>query len=65
MTHAMYDLCAHPEYLEPLRQEVTDVLADEGWHKTRLSRLHKLDSLLKESQRFNSVFLRVSFPDPH
>ncbi|KAG5978524.1 hypothetical protein E4U55_006093 [Claviceps digitariae] len=56
MAQAMYDLCAHPEYLEPLRQEMTDVLADGGWQKTTLSKLHKLDSFLKESQRFNSVF---------
>lgn len=57
LTHAMYDLCAYPEYLDPLRQEMTDVLADGGWQKTTLSRLHKLDSLLKESQRFNPLFL--------
>ncbi|KAG6040947.1 hypothetical protein E4U41_006538 [Claviceps citrina] len=58
MTHAMYDLCAHPEYLEPLRQEMADVLADGGWQKTTLNRLYKLDSLLKESQRFHPVFLQ-------
>ncbi|CVL00440.1 ent-kaurene oxidase [Fusarium proliferatum] len=57
MTHAMYDLCAHPEYIEPLRNEVKGVVDASGWDKTALNRLHKLDSFLKESQRFNPVFL--------
>ncbi|KAG6265049.1 hypothetical protein E4U48_006085 [Claviceps purpurea] len=57
MTHAIYDLCAHPGYLEPLRQEMTTALADGGWQKTTLNRLYKLDSLLKESQRLSPVFL--------
>ncbi|KAI8648839.1 Ent-kaurene oxidase [Fusarium sp. Ph1] len=57
MSHAMYDLCDRPEYFEPLREEITGVLGDGGWQKTTLNRLHKLDSLLKESQRFSPVFL--------
>lgn len=58
MTQAMYDLCANPEYFEPLRHEVTEVLRREGgWQKTTLNYFLKLDSLLKESQRFNPVFL--------
>ncbi|KAF5713247.1 ent-kaurene oxidase [Fusarium mundagurra] len=57
MTHAMYDLCAHPEYIEPLRDEVKGVVGASGWDKTALNRLHRLDSFLKESQRFNPVFL--------
>ncbi|KPM42339.1 Ent-kaurene oxidase [Neonectria ditissima] len=58
MTQAMYDLCANPEHFEPLRQEVTEVLRREGgWKKTTLNYFLRLDSLLKESQRFNPVFL--------
>ncbi|KAF4429603.1 ent-kaurene oxidase, partial [Fusarium austroafricanum] len=57
MTHAIYDLCARPQYFEPLRKEIDDVVRGEGWDKTALNRLHKLDSFLKESQRFNPVFL--------
>lgn len=30
MTHTNYDLCAHAEHLEPLKQELTEVLADGG-----------------------------------
>lgn len=52
--HAMYDLCAHADYLEPLRAEVVSVLReDRGWQKTTLTKLKKLDSFLKESQRIN------------
>ncbi|KAG5962100.1 hypothetical protein E4U56_003488 [Claviceps arundinis] len=57
MTHAIYDLCAHPEYFEPLRQEMTTALAEGGWQKTTLNRLYKLDSFLKESQRISPTFL--------
>ncbi|CAK97056.1 uncharacterized protein An11g09260 [Aspergillus niger] len=58
MTQAIYDLCAHPQYLEPLRAEVEDVLCtDGGWGKLTVNHLRKMDSLLKESQRFNPVFL--------
>lgn len=52
--HAMYDLCAHPEYFDPLRAELLSVLKEDGgWHKATLNKLKKLDSFLKESQRLN------------
>ncbi|GFP59001.1 hypothetical protein ACSS6W_011088 [Trichoderma asperelloides] len=58
MAQALFDLCAHPENIDTLREELTDVLDTEGeWNKKGIDRLNKLDSLLKESQRFNSVFL--------
>ncbi|KAF5024599.1 hypothetical protein F66182_3362 [Fusarium sp. NRRL 66182] len=58
MTQALYDLCASPEYLEPLRDELNDVLIKHGgWQKTTLNYLLKLDSTLKESQRLHPVFL--------
>ncbi|KAI1337314.1 cytochrome P450 [Xylariaceae sp. FL0016] len=53
-THAVYDLCAHPEYLEPLRAELQSTLEETGgWSKPIIPRLRKLDSFLKESQRLN------------
>ena len=58
MAQALFDLCAHPEHIDTLRTELVDVLRAEGeWNKTTLQNFSKLDSLLKESQRFNSVFL--------
>lgn len=58
---ALYDLCAHPEYFAPLREEVEQVLAEDGgWNKSTVTKLRKLDSFLKESQRFNPPSLRKS-----
>lgn len=59
--HALYDLCARPEYFEPLRDEVNQVLREDGgWGKTTLNKMRKLDSFLKESQRLNPPSLRMS-----
>ncbi|KAI9847160.1 MAG: hypothetical protein M1837_003022 [Sclerophora amabilis] len=59
--HGLYDLCARPEYFEPLRQEAFDVLEEDGgWQKTTLNKMRKLDSFLKESQRYNPPSLRKS-----
>lgn len=53
LTHAIYDLCVHPEYLAPIREEIAQVLAeDQGVKKETLPKLRKMDSLLRESQRF-------------
>ncbi|POS72960.1 ent-kaurene oxidase [Diaporthe helianthi] len=57
-THAMYDLCAHPEYTKPLRDELVEVLrADGGWQRNTLSKLRKLDSFIKETQRWSPASL--------
>ncbi|KAB8205322.1 cytochrome P450 [Aspergillus parasiticus] len=55
ITHAMYDLMVHPEYLEPLREEIHETLRD-GWIRASLSDFgaqRRLDSFLRESQRLN------------
>ncbi|KMU80980.1 ent-kaurene oxidase [Coccidioides immitis RMSCC 3703] len=50
----LYDICNHPEYFEPLREELLDSLtANGGWDKATLSKLHGFDSFMKESQRVN------------
>ena len=52
--HVLYDLAARPEYIEELRSEIRTVAAAEGgWNKTSYTKLRKLDSFMKESQRFN------------
>lgn len=54
LVDCLYDLTAHPEYLEPLREEVQQALAEEGgWNKATPARLVKMDSFMKESQRFH------------
>jgi ent-kaurene oxidase len=45
----IYDLTAHPEYLESLRSEVASLAPH--WDKTSYAALRKLDSFMRESQR--------------
>lgn len=58
-TQLLYDLCARPEYLAPLRQEIAEVAAEHGGitNKQALRKLIKMDSFMKESQRFNPLLL--------
>ncbi|KAF8906747.1 cytochrome P450 [Gymnopilus junonius] len=51
LTPLLYDLAAYPQYVEPMREEVQMILGAEGWTKTSVLGLHKLDSFIKESQR--------------
>ncbi len=55
VTHALFDLASNPEYLKPLREEVEEVTNREGWTKTALDQMCKVDSFLKESQRLRPV----------
>jgi hypothetical protein len=43
-----------PHYIHPLREEVEAIINKEGWSKASLDKMHKVDSFLKESQRFNA-----------
>jgi ent-kaurene oxidase len=60
ISHAFYDLCAHPEYVEPLREEIERVSrefpGDEFVHNG-LPQLEKMDSFLVESQRFHPIVM--------
>jgi ent-kaurene oxidase len=52
--HAIYDLCAYPQYFEPLQQEIQAAyIEDPSMGKTTLNKLRKVDSFMKESQRMN------------
>jgi cytochrome P450 len=55
VTQPLLDLAANPEYLEPLREEVDEVTKREGWTKSALDQMHKLDSFVKESQRLHPI----------
>jgi hypothetical protein len=57
-THAFYCLAACPEYMKPLREEVEEVVQREGWTKAALDQMYKIDSLIKESQRFHPLGIR-------
>ncbi|KAH9036352.1 cytochrome P450 [Lactarius pseudohatsudake] len=55
-THVLYRLLSNPEYVEPLRYEVETVVAEEGWTKAGMDKMHKIDSFVRESLRFDAVF---------
>lgn len=58
ITHIIYDLCAMPEYVEPLREEIQEAVAAEGgFSKKSFLKMSKLDSFMRESQRFNPLLL--------
>ncbi|THV55131.1 hypothetical protein BGAL_0013g00160 [Botrytis galanthina] len=67
LTHVLFDLAAHPQFIAPLREEIDHVLAEDGWEddgsgiqilkNQSLPKLKKLDSLLKESQRLSPIEL--------
>ena len=57
MTHALFDLAAAPEYIQPLRDEIEPIVAAEGWTKAAMDKMWKLDSLFRESQRLNGIGL--------
>lgn len=54
----IFELCAMPEYIEPLRRETEMAMAPNGIiDKQGFVKLVKLDSIMKESQRFNPLLL--------
>ena len=51
----LYRLIENPKYVEPLRQEIEAAVAEEGWTKAGMDRLHKLDSFLRETMRTDTT----------
>ncbi|KAI9149937.1 Cytochrome P450 monooxygenase adrA [Paramyrothecium foliicola] len=45
------DLCDHPEWIGPLREEMVQSIKEHGWSKKALQNMVLTDSLMKESQR--------------
>jgi len=56
--HVLYRLLSNPEYIEPLRQEVEAAVAEGGWTKGAIDKMHKIDSFLRETQRVDGLTLR-------
>lgn len=50
---ALAELARQPEYIQPLREEVVDVLAKYGATVPGCDRMILLDSFLKECQRLH------------
>ena len=59
-THALFHLAARTQYIEPLREEVERVIAEDGWTKQSMTKMRKLDSFLKEVQRYTGIGMRKS-----
>lgn len=55
VTHALYNLAAYPEYQQPIRDEIVEVLKAEGWTKQAFGKMWKLDSFMRESQRMFGI----------
>ncbi|KAJ4357136.1 uncharacterized protein N0V89_001711 [Didymosphaeria variabile] len=55
LTHVLYDLATHPEYIEILRDEVKAALSKTGgvYNKDCIASMAKTDSFMKESQRLH------------
>ena len=67
----VYDLATHPEYIEPLRQELME-LGDVPFNRANVNKLTKLDSFIRESQRWSKFMLGklilapvISLSPPH
>ena len=58
-TQALFHLAAEPKYVAPLREEVERVIKEDGWTKIAMTKMWKVDSFLKESQRYNGIFTRA------
>lgn len=62
-TQLLYDLCEMPEYIEPLRREIEASVNENGFlSRQGYQKLNKLDSIMKESQRFNPLLLSKWLP---
>ncbi|RSL84836.1 hypothetical protein CEP52_016333 [Fusarium oligoseptatum] len=51
LTQTLIMLAMHPEFIDPIRQEIASTLAAEGWQKNALFNMKLLDSAIKEAQR--------------
>ncbi|KAF9067172.1 cytochrome P450 [Rhodocollybia butyracea] len=54
-TSSIYYLAAYPQIAQPLQEEVGAAIEELGWTKDAMSKMVKLDSFLKETQRLSGV----------
>ncbi|PCH44171.1 cytochrome P450 [Wolfiporia cocos MD-104 SS10] len=55
MTQALYQLACLPECIQPLREEIMNVVAEDGWTRNGFNKMWKLDSFIKETQRYYGI----------
>ncbi|KAJ7499255.1 cytochrome P450 [Mycena latifolia] len=51
--HALFDLAAFPSSVAAMREEADNIIKEEGWSKAAIGKMDKIDSFLRESQRYN------------
>ncbi|EFQ36853.1 uncharacterized protein GLRG_11999 [Colletotrichum graminicola M1.001] len=51
LSRVVLNIAHHPHIIRELREEAIDVLKADGWRKTALSKMKKLDSVIKETLR--------------
>lgn len=62
----IYDLATHPEYIDVLREEILE-LGDVPYTRANVNKLLKMDSFVRESQRWNKFMLGTCplfYPQP-
>ncbi|EIW74949.1 cytochrome P450, partial [Coniophora puteana RWD-64-598 SS2] len=57
LSQALFNLATYPIYVSQLREEVTRVVNAEGWSKTALGKMVRLESFLAETMRVDGMFL--------
>lgn len=62
LTHSLYDLAIHPEYVDEMREEARAAVEEYGWSKAAMQKMRKIDSFMKESLRLNSTGSREFLP---
>ncbi|KAI6039992.1 cytochrome P450 [Pisolithus marmoratus] len=66
-SQALLNLAGNPHYAQELRNEVEAVVSEAGWTTGALARMRKVDSFLKETQRFEGLVVvgmtRVAMSD--
>ncbi|KAJ7086278.1 cytochrome P450 [Mycena epipterygia] len=57
LTSALYNLTTFPSHIASMREEAERVVAVDGWTKSALANMHKIDSFLRESLRMTPLSL--------
>ncbi|KAJ7432441.1 cytochrome P450, partial [Mycena galericulata] len=55
LSSALFDLTTYPSHFQPMREEADREVKEKGWTKAALANMHKIDSFLRESQRFKQT----------
>lgn len=55
LPYSVFLTIRRPEHIEPLRVEISSVVAEYGWSKDAIRHMVKLDSFVKETQRLSPI----------